>query len=390
MKANIRKKEKSKPVKPSRAETEKPRSGSSIKTKIIAGSIITVILLVTLFTGYFLLTEKMLVRLPVLVQKDVKITFVIGDVVFREKKDGQWKQAIVGFNLKKNYEIKTEANSIADLRFNDGFAVRVAENSHIKIDSLNIKKVQINIERGSMFGKFEKLHKDNDIFVKTPTTIAGIRGTELGFDVGWLSKEMKNKKTPKAKKKEEEPKIDEKKDGENITTVYSISGITEVSNPKFENQKVLLAYENKLMVKENSPPENPQKLTDDELTRVKGMLNSIHTEEVLLISNKIIFKLGSASILPSSYPELDKIVEIFRQKNVKVRIEGHTDNISTDTINQTLSVDRAKAIKDYLVGKGIEEKRFEISGFGSTKPIASNKTEAGRSQNRRVEFIIIE
>ena len=69
---------------------------------------------------------------------------------------------------------------------------------------------------------------------------------------------------------------------------------------------------------------------------------------------------------------------------MKIRIEGHTDNVGGEKMNLTLSQKRADAVKGYLIKKGIELKRLESRGFGPTKPIASNKTEKGRAQNRRV------
>ncbi|MCU0846440.1 MAG: OmpA family protein [Spirochaetes bacterium] len=349
--------------------------------KIIFIMVLLFSLIIAGVTGYFLYVEKMLIRLPVLVQKDAKITFVIGGVTYRETKESSWQQAIVGFVLKKGYEIKTDKNSIADLRFNDGFAIRISENSIFKIDHLTVRKVLLNVEKGAVYGKFEKLNKENEINIKTPTAFAGIRGTELGFEVGSKPKDKRLLKVKNPAAQEEE---------DTQTTIYSLSGITEIYNPKFGDQKILLSFQNKLLVAENNPPAKPEKLTEDEITKVRTILNSIHTEEVLLISTKISFKLGSAKLLTSSYPELDKIVEVLKEKRVRVRIEGHTDSIANDTINQALSVERAKSIKDYLIGKQLDPDRFEIAGYGSSKPIASNKTEDGRSQNRRVEFIIIE
>ena len=74
---------------------------------------------------------------------------------------------------------------------------------------------------------------------------------------------------------------------------------------------------------------------------------------------------------------------------MEVEIEGHTDNVGTDAMNQKLSNDRAKAVRDYLVSKSISSKRLKTVGYGKSKPIASNDSEEGRAQNRRVEFTIL-
>ena len=72
----------------------------------------------------------------------------------------------------------------------------------------------------------------------------------------------------------------------------------------------------------------------------------------------------------------------------KVRIEGHTDNTGAADFNTKLSQGRAKAVRDYLVKKGVAADRLEAKGFGPTQPIGDNKTAAGREANRRVEFEI--
>ncbi|MBL7694911.1 MAG: OmpA family protein, partial [Ferruginibacter sp.] len=71
-----------------------------------------------------------------------------------------------------------------------------------------------------------------------------------------------------------------------------------------------------------------------------------------------------------------------------VQIDGHTDDVGKDENNQTLSENRAAAVKAYLVSKGIEESRLASAGYGETKPVADNKTAAGRAKNRRVEMSV--
>jgi outer membrane protein OmpA-like peptidoglycan-associated protein len=77
--------------------------------------------------------------------------------------------------------------------------------------------------------------------------------------------------------------------------------------------------------------------------------------------------------------------------NPKMRIEvgGHTDNIGNDLSNLTLSEQRAKSVMNYLIEKGITATRIEAKGFGKSKPVADNSTEAGRSKNRRTEFKVL-
>ena len=357
--------------------------GLSLKHKILMIAVPSVILAVGIFITILLYTEKVMVQLPVLYQKDARITFIIGNAWFRTSGYAEWEQAIVGQALKPGYEVKTDADSQMDIRFHDEMAVRVSDNSTLRIDALTVRNLGLYIDRGSLYGRFEKLFKNYGISVKTPTTIAGIRGTELGFEITEDLKDGKKKPAPQTESgPAEEPK--------QMTTVYSLSGITELYNPRFGDEKVLLSYQNKIAVRESGPPSNPEKLTEDELPRIRSKLNSIHTQEVLFISDKINFEVNSATILPSSHEELEKIVKILREKDARIRIEGHTDSQGTAPFNQTLSVQRALSIRKYLVQKGIDAENLAVAGYGSSKPVATNATEKGRALNRRVEFIVIE
>lgn len=74
---------------------------------------------------------------------------------------------------------------------------------------------------------------------------------------------------------------------------------------------------------------------------------------------------------------------------MKIEVRGHTDGHGSLDYNQRLSENRAKAVVDYLVSKGIDPKRLQYKGFGKTQPVDSNATEEGRANNRRVEFKIL-
>ncbi len=351
------------------------------------------ILILLIFAGlgisFILYTDIAMVQLPVLIQKNPKITFVLGNATYRKSPSEQWEIAIVGQTLSLGYEVKTENNSHMDIRFHGDMAIRVSENSMMRIDEMSVRKILLKLNSGSMYGKFEKLFKDYDIKVKTPTVVAAIRGTELGFDIKEDVAEM-NKHQLMRKRAATKEREEEEIEPLYISTIYSLSGITELNNPAFEDQRVLLSYQNKILIKEKEPPANPQKMTDEEIATMRSILNSIHTEEVLFISDKINFEVNSATILPDSYKELEKIEKIIKEKNVNVRIEGHTDIQGTAPFNQTLSVQRAESIKKFLTQKGIDPKHLEVAGYGSSKPIGNNSTPAGRALNRRVEFIIIE
>lgn len=108
------------------------------------------------------------------------------------------------------------------------------------------------------------------------------------------------------------------------------------------------------------------------------------------IKERVYFDTGKATIQERSHALLDDVAQVLRShpEVAKVVVEGHTDNTGARAFNQKLSQDRALAVRAYLVGKGIEPERLEAKGYGQTRPVADNKTAAGREQNRRVEFVV--
>jgi OOP family OmpA-OmpF porin len=109
----------------------------------------------------------------------------------------------------------------------------------------------------------------------------------------------------------------------------------------------------------------------------------------LLAKGKIRFESGRATIDPDSAGLLDRLVETaLRCASVNIEIAGHTDGDGEDGFNQALSEKRAQAVTDYLVKAGLPADRFTAVGYGSTQPVASNDTEEGKAQNRRIDFVV--
>ena len=100
------------------------------------------------------------------------------------------------------------------------------------------------------------------------------------------------------------------------------------------------------------------------------------------------FDLGKSTIRAKSYATLNRVAELLIKKNFSLRLAGHTDNTGSNELNMRLSKDRAESVKAYLVSQGANASRIEATGYGENQPIASNKTAAGRQQNRRVEFTL--
>lgn len=112
-------------------------------------------------------------------------------------------------------------------------------------------------------------------------------------------------------------------------------------------------------------------------------------DQVVRINN-VFFKDRTAEITEASYPELNRFYQFLKlNKKVIIEIDGHTDNQGIAEENQKLSIAQAKAIFDFLISKGIKEKRLSYKGFGQSRPISFNSTDEGKKQNNRIEFIII-
>jgi OmpA-OmpF porin, OOP family len=106
-------------------------------------------------------------------------------------------------------------------------------------------------------------------------------------------------------------------------------------------------------------------------------------------AQRIYFATGSAKLLSTSFKSLDDVVKVMNEDlNLKLSVEGHTDNVGKDEYNQTLSESRAASVREYLVNHGVNDSRIVSQGFGETKPIADNKTAAGRAKNRRVVLTV--
>jgi OOP family OmpA-OmpF porin len=109
----------------------------------------------------------------------------------------------------------------------------------------------------------------------------------------------------------------------------------------------------------------------------------------LLTKGTIRFPSAQSTIDPDSAGLLDRLIETaLRCPTANIEIAGHTDADGEDGFNQALSEKRAQAVMDYLVKAGLPADRFTAVGYGSSQPIASNGTDEGKAQNRRIEFVV--
>lgn len=118
----------------------------------------------------------------------------------------------------------------------------------------------------------------------------------------------------------------------------------------------------------------------------KGLAENVK-QDLQNIFESLQFTVNSSNIDPSSFDELDRLAQIMQDDpELRLIIRGHTDNTGNPNDNLELSVDRANAVKQYLVDQGVEAGRIAAFGYGETRPVASNDTREGREQNRRVEL----
>ena len=129
----------------------------------------------------------------------------------------------------------------------------------------------------------------------------------------------------------------------------------------------------------------------EEMKKVLGDAEVRREGEGIVINfkEKVLFAFNSADLGNNAQGNLDKLVNILNKyPDTNIEVIGHTDSKGTDDYNQSLSERRATAVTSYLRTHNIASARLSVKGMGETDPVASNDTEEGRAQNRRVEFVI--
>jgi outer membrane protein OmpA-like peptidoglycan-associated protein len=171
----------------------------------------------------------------------------------------------------------------------------------------------------------------------------------------------------------------------------SATGKFLVSLPAGKNYGIAVTATDYLFHSENFDlPENSEYQIVDKEIRLKNACIGCS-----IVLNNIFFDVGKHTLRPESTSELNRLAQLLKdiqkvKPATKVEISGHTDNTGSEATNLTLSGNRAKAVVDYLLTQGIPAAMLTYKGYGSGEPVASNATAAGRQQNRRTEFKIIE
>jgi outer membrane protein OmpA-like peptidoglycan-associated protein len=161
---------------------------------------------------------------------------------------------------------------------------------------------------------------------------------------------------------------------------------------KFENDSLSVIPQKYLFSDYNRRPQQPMVTIEHEEAKPVQVENEF---EDLIKKRKITlqhisFEKGSTKLIQESFEELDKLAQSLKTNaSIKIELAGHTDNVGSESANVRLSKLRAVAVANYLIKKGIDEKRIVTTGYGSKEPITENISEEGRIQNRRVELRII-
>jgi outer membrane protein OmpA-like peptidoglycan-associated protein/tetratricopeptide (TPR) repeat protein len=176
--------------------------------------------------------------------------------------------------------------------------------------------------------------------------------------------------------------------GELIATFESnsASGKYIVSLPSGRNYGIAVRAEDYLFHSENF------NISDDEAFREVELNIALKKVEVgsEITLNNIFFDYKKSELTKASVAELNTLVKLLNQyPTLKIEISGHTDNVGDEEYNQKLSVERAKAVVDYLISQGISSGRLSYVGYGFSRPLTDNSSEEGRRMNRRSEFKII-
>jgi len=164
------------------------------------------------------------------------------------------------------------------------------------------------------------------------------------------------------------------------------TGEYSVALPAGKFYSYLAKSDNYLPVSENV---DARELTETFTIEKNLVLVPIEVGQTIRLNN-IFFDFGKSTLRQESNEELNNVVNLLNNNpKMEIEIAGHTDNIGSDAANMKLSDDRANAVRNYLISKGISASRITAKGYGETKPIATNDTDEGRQINRRVEFTIM-
>ncbi len=169
----------------------------------------------------------------------------------------------------------------------------------------------------------------------------------------------------------------------------------EVAQAQQDRDRILLQAREKEVEQakaEAATARNTVAATQAELSNARQELQSLQAKQtdrgMVMTLSDVLFDTGKATLKPGADRDLDRLAQALKDNpNTRVKIEGFTDSVGSDSYNQSLSERRAEAVADALRARGVPRDRLEAEGLGKEFPVATNDTPAGRQQNRRVEIV---
>ena len=171
---------------------------------------------------------------------------------------------------------------------------------------------------------------------------------------------------------------------------------TAISNSYDGKYKIILPYGKRYSFQANNSGyySISNYLDLSEISEYKEMnvdieMRPIEIGEIIRLNN-IFFDFNESTLRPESYMELERVIKLLNENpNIEIELSGHTDNVGSDEYNIELSLNRARAVAEHIVLKGVNSQRIISKGYGKQSPVSSNDSEEGRQLNRRVEFTIL-
>lgn len=321
-----------------------------------------VIVMVALILGFQSLAAPKpveLVRTPLV--KNPVVTYIEGTAFHKSPDSAEWLEVFPGDELRKDSTVRTEAASQLDLRLWTGSLVRLLPETVLEMASLYQESIRLDVNTGGIVAKIGLLSGNQDFTIHTPTAVAGIRGTQLAVRM----------------------------DGQ-ATGVFGLSGKIAVALSQDSDREVLLGAHEKSSVLPGAQPQTPAPMSPDEIAYYQNILDSLRETIVFLVSDRIKFEPDSVILTQSSELELSKIYLLLRDRDLRIRIIGHSANLGPLQEQIDISRQRAQAVKDYLVAAGIPASRLETEGVGGSRPLTDKTDPASLESNRRVEFVVVE
>jgi outer membrane protein OmpA-like peptidoglycan-associated protein len=206
-----------------------------------------------------------------------------------------------------------------------------------------------------------------------PNAVSTVKGTLVGIDGQALNAPLV---------------IEDLSTGEKVKEIYPdpITGEYFLTLPNGHLYSYTVKDEQYFPVGDNIDLRDPSKSVNMSAHFVVPTINEMTERGISLPLKNLFFDTDKFDIKEESFPELKRLVEIVKQKNLSIHVSGHTDNVGKAAYNLTLSQNRANAVKTFLIANGCDADNIQASGHGMEQAVASNDTTQGRAQNRRVEI----